>query len=92
MTSTSADLGKWPSPDCAVGSHHACVEQALNEDTDEVVPCTCSCHGPAMRLLYYSDGRLLIESRAPQGEWPTILRSLAESIDHPDTVARTWPY
>ncbi len=35
------------SPDCVVGKGRACAGFALDESTDEVVDCACTCHeGP----------------------------------------------
>lgn len=31
-------------PDCMHGKHRACDERALEEETDDVVRCTCHCH------------------------------------------------
>jgi hypothetical protein len=28
-------------PECAVGKHRNCDGTALDEDTDQIVPCTC---------------------------------------------------
>lgn len=35
---------RWVGPDCAVGKHDACAGEALNEDSDEIVPCQCFHH------------------------------------------------
>lgn len=32
-------------PDCRAGKHRACMGAALDEVSDTVVPCGCSCHG-----------------------------------------------
>jgi len=32
------------SPDCQVGKHPACAGEALDERSDEIVPCNCACH------------------------------------------------
>lgn len=31
-------------PDCAQGKHRACIGQALDVTSDDIVPCGCECH------------------------------------------------
>lgn len=31
-------------PDCSQGKHVACSGQAWDWDTDDLVPCPCTCH------------------------------------------------
>lgn len=33
--------GPWLCPECRAGKHRACIDDALNEDTDEIVECEC---------------------------------------------------